>query len=128
MDKARILLIDDEEDFLLLMKKNLESQGYEIITATDGDLGIEKARAFKPDLVICDWSMPKKNGFEVLKEFRKDKSLRAPFIMLTAMDDFDKVRKAYDSEADFYAPKTLELDKLYRRITTILNLSKNRVW
>ena len=121
-------MIDDEEDFLLLMKKNLELQGYEVIIATDGDLGIEKAMAFKPDLVICDWSMPKKNGFEVLKEFRKDKSLRAPFIMLTAMDDFDKVREAYDGEADFYAPKTLELDKLSKRIKTILNLSKNRVW
>ncbi|MCQ9207485.1 MAG: response regulator [Omnitrophica bacterium] len=128
MGKARILLIDDEEDFLLLMKKNLELQGYEIITATDGDLGLEKARSLKPDLVICDWSMPKKNGCEVLKEFRKDKSLRIPFIILTAVDDFDKVREAYDSEVDFYAPKTIELQKLYKRITTILNLSKNRIW
>ena len=128
MDKVKILIIDDEEDFLMLLKKKLESVGYEVITAGDGEEGIEKAETEKPNMVICDWAMPKKNGFEVLKELRERGSLHAPFVMLTALDDFDKVKKAYDSEADFYVPKTITLDALVKRIRTLLNISQNRIW
>lgn len=128
MSKIRILLIDDEEDFLIILKKKLESEGYEVLTATNGKEGIEKTEAGKPDMVICDWMMPEKNGFEVLKELKERGSLRVPFVMLTAMDDFDKVKKAYASDADFYVPKSIDLDKLVDKIRTLLNLSKDRIW
>jgi len=128
MAKTKILLIDDEEDFLFLLKRTLESAGYEVVTASGGAEGVEKAESAKPDMVICDWSMPEKNGFDVLGELKAKKTFHAPFVMLTAMDDFDKLKKAYGKEADFYIKKTLSLDKLLQKIQTLLNISQNRIW
>ena len=128
MAKIKILLIDDEEDLVLLMTKKLESEGYDVMSASNGEEGITKAKADKPDLVICDLKMPVKDGFEVLKELRQKKNINAPFIMLTGMDDFDKVKKAYENEADFYVPKAIDPDKLIAKIRTLLNISKNRIW
>jgi CheY-like chemotaxis protein len=62
MSKSKILLIDDEEDFVLLMTKKLESEGYEVISASNGEEGIARAKADKPDLVICDLKMPVSAG------------------------------------------------------------------
>ena len=63
MAKIKILLIDDEEDFVLLMTKKLESEGYDVISAYNGEEGIARAKADKPNLVICDLKMPAKDGF-----------------------------------------------------------------
>ena len=69
--KARkILIADDEPDILEILKFNLDNEGYEVITAKDGDEAIEKARRTKPDLVILDVMMPKKNGVEVCQVLR----------------------------------------------------------
>jgi len=125
MNKTKILVIDDEEDFLDLMRNGLEPQGYEVITATDGTNGLAKAKVSKPDLVICDIKMPKKDGFQVLKEMRQDAELRRiPFIMLTVVDEFKKVEEAYDEEADFYVTKPVKFDVLLKNISLLLNLQK----
>jgi two-component system alkaline phosphatase synthesis response regulator PhoP len=127
MGKTKILVIDDEKDFLDLMKKALEPAGYEVIIANDGDEGVTKAKACKPDLVICDIKMPKKDGFQVLKEMRQnDEFRRTPFIMLTVVDDFKKVEEAYDDEADFYVTKPVKFDKLLKNIPLLLNLQKSK--
>ena len=65
MSKTKILLIDDEVDFLCIVKEKLELEGYEVITAKDGEEGLNKAQSLRPDLIICDIMMPKKNGFPV---------------------------------------------------------------
>lgn len=127
MKKPTVLLIDDEQDFLLLMTKKITSEGYRVIGAVDGEDGIAKARAHKPDLVMCDLKMPKKDGFAVLKELRQKRNFRGPFIILTNLDDFDKVKKAYECKADFYVSKTVSPDKLMRKVRMLLNISKNRI-
>jgi sigma-B regulation protein RsbU (phosphoserine phosphatase) len=124
----KILLIDDEEDFTLLMRKKLESEGYEVIVASEGEEGVRKAGEAKPDLIICDLRMPKKSGFEVLKEIKSNTEIHAPFIMLTGLDDFEQAKEAYAKEADFYVSKTVDPDKLLSKIRTILNISKDRIW
>lgn len=126
MGKPVILVIDDEKEFLDLMKKGLEPAGYEVITADNGSEGLTKARDYKPDLVICDIKMPKKDGLQVLKELRQDEGLRyTSFIMLTVIDDFKKVREVYDEEANYYITKPVELDKLLKNIPTLLRLRES---
>ena len=66
MDKTKILIIDDEKDLLDLLKEKLELEGYEVVTASDGEEGLISAQVCEPDLIICDIKMPKKDGFEVL--------------------------------------------------------------
>jgi two-component system alkaline phosphatase synthesis response regulator PhoP len=83
--KAKILLIDDDADFVETTKLVLESKAYEIITASDGTQGIIKARKEKPDLIILDIIMPVKNGFNAAEELKKDPELqKIPVIMLTS--------------------------------------------
>lgn len=127
MDKAKILIIDDEKDFLEMLRESLELNEYLVETALNGKEGIKKAKEFKPNLVISDVRMPKKDGFEVLKTLKEDSEFRAPVIMLTAVDDFEKIKEAYDDEADFYATKPVHLESLLNNIRVLLNISKDKI-
>ena len=126
MDKTKILVIDDEKELLDLLKEKLELEGYEVVTAGNGEEGLISAQVCEPDLIICDIKMPKKDGFEVLKELKQRANFRAPFIMLTVVDDYDKIKKAYEEEADFYITKPVELYKLSKNIKILLNLAQSK--
>jgi two-component system alkaline phosphatase synthesis response regulator PhoP len=85
---ARILLIDDDVDFVKATTKVLESKPYEVIVAFDGKEGLEKARSEKPDLVLLDILMPKVDGFAVADQLKKDESLsKIPVVALTSFSD-----------------------------------------
>ncbi len=85
---TRILLIDDDVDFVKATTKVLESKPYEVIVAFDGKEGLEKARSEKPDLVLLDILMPKVDGFAVADQFKKDESLsKIPVVALTSFSD-----------------------------------------
>jgi len=85
---TRILLIDDDVDFVRATTKVLESKPYEVIVAFDGKEGLEKARSEKPDLVLLDILMPKADGFAVADQFKKDESLsKIPVVALTSFSD-----------------------------------------
>ena len=122
----KILLIEDEKQFSGLIKMRLEASSYEVFTAEDGEKGLAKARDIKPDIVICDLLMPKKGGFEVLNALRHDLRSSVPFIMLTCVGDLEKVKKAYDNEADFYLTKPVDTEVLLRNIRILLSLSESR--
>jgi two-component system alkaline phosphatase synthesis response regulator PhoP len=72
----KILLIDDELDILEILSYNLEKEGYDIYTATNGNEGIEKAKEIVPDLILLDVMMPEKDGIETCQELRKVKELQ----------------------------------------------------
>ncbi len=72
----KILLIDDELDILEILSYNLEKEGYDIYTATNGNEGIEKAKEIIPDLILLDVMMPEKDGIETCQELRKVKELQ----------------------------------------------------
>jgi len=127
MEKLRILVIDDEKDFLELIKEQLELANYEVLTADNGEDGFTKAISEKPDLVICDINMPKKNGYEVLKELKRRPDFRSPFIMLTILEDFDKIKEAYEDQADFYVTKPVKIENLLKNIRILLTISKNKI-
>lgn len=126
MAKEKILVIDDEKDFLDVMEKRLNVEGYHVLTALNGIEGLKMAKEKRPDLIICDIKMPIKDGFEVLREIRKNISAKLPIIIASAMDDHDKISRAYDGEANFYASKPIEMATLTRNIRTLLNLYKSR--
>jgi len=102
--RARILLVDDDIDFVAATKTVLESRPYDVIVAHEGDEGLRKAREEKPDLVLLDIIMPVKNGFSAAEQFKKDPKLaKIPVIMLTSYSQ----RKA---DSGIPASKGLELE------------------
>jgi len=86
--KAKILLVDDDPDFVAATRVVLESKPYNVIVAYDGDEGLKKARDERPDLIILDVIMPMKDGFMVCQQLKKDPQLSSiPVLMLTAFSE-----------------------------------------
>jgi DNA-binding response OmpR family regulator len=115
----RILVIEDEPQMLLGLRDNLELEGYEVQTASDGDEGLSKASSFAPDLVILDVMLPKKNGFDVCRELRS-RSSSLPIVMLTARSaETDKVL-GLELGADDYVTKPFSITELLARVRAVL--------
>jgi len=97
MDKRKILVIDDEEDFTKLIKLNLERTGrYEVITENKGLLGLVTAKEFKPDLIFLDIMMPDADGGDVCYELENDKETKdIPIVFLTAVAKKEEVHESW---------------------------------
>ncbi len=114
MDKTKLLIVEDEPTLLDTLKYNLERQGYEVVTASDGVQALSTARAEKPDLVILDIMLPGLDGFEVCRILRQEMSL--PILMLTAKDDeVDKI-VGLEVGADDYLTKPFSMRELLARV------------
>lgn len=127
-EQARILLIDDDPDFVEATKAVLESK-YQVITAYNGDEGLKKVVEERPDLIILDVVMPGKNGFAVCKELKTDPRYhffsKIPVLMLTVYpDDREKaglsLREGMIMEAEDYIQKPVTPDELLRRAEELL--------
>jgi DNA-binding response OmpR family regulator len=120
---AKILIVEDEPDMVLGLKDNFEFEGYEVITAGDGAIGLEKARAAKPDLVILDIMLPVLSGLEVCKTLRGE-GFEKPIVMLTARgQEIDKV-VGLELGADDYVTKPFSIRELLARVRAILRRSE----
>ena len=116
-DKFSILVVDDEERIRNFLNIKLKLMGYGVTLARNGVEALEQVREQEPDLIILDVIMPKKDGFETLKELRSFSSV--PVIMLTAQgNDFDKI-KGLGLRADDYMTKPFNPDELVARIEAI---------
>ena len=114
----RILVIEDEPQMLLGLRDNLELEGYQVETASDGDEGLQKAASFQPDLVILDVMLPRKNGFDVCRELRATSA--TPVVMLTARSqETDKVL-GLELGADDYVTKPFSITELLARVRAVL--------
>lgn len=110
----KVLVVDDERAIADIIKFNLEKEGYQVETAYDGEEGLEKIKSFQPNLVVLDIMMPKKDGFQVLKEIRA--KLQTPVIMLTAKEEeVDKVL-GLELGADDYVVKPFSMRELVARV------------
>jgi DNA-binding response OmpR family regulator len=113
--KKKILIIEDEEDLVKGLKLNLEDEGYQVIWASDGEMGLEHVYTAKPALIILDLMLPKKDGLEVCRELR-EKKIGTPIIMLTAKgEEIDKV-VGLEIGADDYITKPFSIRELLARI------------
>ena len=116
---AKILVVEDEPDMVLGLKDNFEFEGYEVLTASDGITGLERARAAKPDLVILDIMLPKLSGLEVCKTLRGE-GFDKPIVMLTARgQEIDKV-VGLELGADDYVTKPFSIRELMARVKAVL--------
>lgn len=119
---AKILLIDDEPDILEFLRYNLEQEGYQVITGTDGQQALDKVSE-NPDLIILDIMMPKLDGFEVMQRIRADKRYKdIPVIFLTAKAGEVHEIKGLELGASDYLQKPISPKKLLARVKA--NLKK----
>lgn len=116
----RILLVDDEQDILDLLKYNLEAEGYEIIMAVNGLQALELAQN-SPDLIILDVMLPGKDGWEVIRQLRQAENTKSiPVIFLTAKGgEIDEV-VGLELGADDYIIKPISIRKLLARVKNVL--------
>jgi two-component system alkaline phosphatase synthesis response regulator PhoP len=116
----KILVVDDEADIVRLLKYNLEKEGYDVISASDGKAAIEKARV-RPDLIVLDVMMPKMDGWDVIRELKKKKETAdIPVLFLTAKEsEIDEVL-GLELGADDYIIKPISPRKLVARIKATL--------
>ncbi len=108
-----ILVIEDEAPIRDNLRRFLVLEGYMVATEANGALGLKRALAELPDLILCDVMMPEMNGFEVLAHLRQSGSLaRVPFIFLTASADRDSIAKGIALGAADYVTKPFDLTQL----------------
>ncbi|MGD0590493.1 MAG: response regulator transcription factor [Bacteroidota bacterium] len=115
----RILVIEDEQKVARFLKKGLEAEGYEVETAADGKIGEKCARTEVYDLILLDVLLPKKNGFEILRDLRKDE-IRTPILMLTARSATEDIVGGLDQGADDYLTKPFAFNVLLARIRSLM--------
>lgn len=121
----KILIIDDEKDIVDMMAEFLSARGYAIAKAYDGEEGIKQFDSEKPDIVMCDIKMPKKDGFEFLKELRASKRW-VPVIIISALTEPANIMKGYDFEADYYITKPVNLEDALKAVQIMLSLAPLR--
>jgi CheY-like chemotaxis protein len=124
--KAKILLVDDDIDFVEATKIVLESKPYEVIVAYEGDEGLRKAREENPDLVLLDIIMPVKDGFTAAEQFKKDPQLsKIPVVMLTSYssrrgETSIPVSRGLELEAEDYVEKPVSPEELLKKVEQYL--------
>jgi two-component system alkaline phosphatase synthesis response regulator PhoP len=120
---SKILVVDDEESILTLLKFNLEKSGFQVITSLDGREALRIIELEKPDLVVLDLMLPGLDGMEILKTLRQEKN-NTPVLMLTAKnDELDKIL-GLELGADDYLTKPFSPREVIARVKAILRRSK----
>jgi CheY-like chemotaxis protein/anti-sigma regulatory factor (Ser/Thr protein kinase) len=113
----KILVIDDAEFILESTSTLLKFEGYDVVTACDGEEGVKKAVAERPDLILCDISMPKLDGYGALEQIRKNPNTSTtPFIFLTAFTEKSNMRAGMEKGADDFLVKPYTRDELIHAI------------
>jgi two-component system alkaline phosphatase synthesis response regulator PhoP len=121
MAGEKILIADDEPDILTILKCNLESEGYKVVTSNDGNEALNKVKSEKPDLVLLDVMMPKINGWEVCKKIKSDAQTSCiPVIILTAKAQSVDELMSFECGADEYIPKPFDFPNILENIKKLL--------
>ena len=128
-EKRRILVVDDEPDFALLVQGNLQKEGFDVDVAYNGVEGLEKIKQNPPDAIVLDVMMPEKDGYEVCAELKKDSRYAdIAILMLTAVaDHVTSTRYSHfdgmSMEADDYLPKPASAEEITDSIKSLLKIS-----
>src|SRR5699024_11945030 len=123
MVTAKILIIEDEYAISQVLKAYLQNVHYQVEQAFDGEEGLKKFNEVSPDLVLLDVMLPKKDGWEVLNEIRKNNY--CPVIMLTALGDINYRLQGLNRGADDYIAKPFVADEIVARVKAVLRRSQN---
>ena len=118
MSQASVLVVEDEDNLLEALRYNLSREGYDVLTATDGEYGLARARSRGPDLIILDIMLPSLNGLEVCRIIRRESDV--PVLMLTAKgEEADRV-VGLELGADDYVVKPFSMRELLARVRALL--------
>ena len=119
--KLKMLIVEDEEALLELIKFNFTKEGYKIDTATDGETALEKILYRSPDIIILDWMLPELSGIELCRRIRKHKEHKnIPIIMLTAKGEEEDKLRGLETGADDYITKPFSINELVARVKAVL--------
>src|SRR5512139_3178048 len=121
MSKGRVLVVDDEIYIVHILDFSLGMEGYEVITALDGEAALEKVNSERPDLIVLDIMMPKLDGYEVCKAIKGNaETAHIPVILLSAKGRNVDQKMGFDVGADDYITKPFSPRKLVERINQLL--------
>ncbi len=121
---ATVLIVEDDAAMMRGLKDNFEFEGYKVVTATDGDAGLQAALRNLPDLIILDLMLPKVNGYEVCRFLREEK-LEMPILMLTAKGNESDIVLGLKLGADDYVTKPFSIKELLARAEALLRRRKH---
>lgn len=122
---SRVLVVDDEEDFRIIIRDVLSSAGMEVATACDGQEGLEAVKAAAPDVVLVDWMMPRMDGEQFCRALRQQESLRRiPVIMLTVRRTADEELEALHFGVDDFIIKPFKAEDLLARVRAVLRRAR----
>lgn len=123
--QARILIVDDEPDLVSTVEYRLKFANYNVITASNGQEGLDRARSEKPDLILLDTNMPVMNGHETLANLRADPDIKdIPVIMLTARCEAQDIAAASAHGVSDYVTKPFDFADLMTKIQAVLKSSQ----
>src|SRR5512140_2157776 len=123
MYSERILIVEDERPMRMALEDVLTGEGYRVLSAGDGQSGLERAYAEKPDLILLDIMMPRLDGFAVCRELRKA-GMQVPVLMLTAKGMVEDRVQGLDVGADDYLVKPFSTDELLARVRALLRRAR----
>ena len=120
----KILIADDEDVVLEIMARKIASQGYEVVTAKDGQEAWNKIVSDVPDIIILDLSMPKMNGWTLLRRLRQNPPTKRwqPVVIVSAQNELENFKKGMDLEADHYLTKPCPIENILKAIRLMLSL------
>src|SRR5215204_3034340 len=122
---SRILIVDDHEDNIELLRARLEARGYRIDAAMDGEQALARVAAAPPDLILLDVMMPRIDGFEVVRRLKANKDLPfIPIILQTALDSTEHKVEGLDAGADDYITKPINFAELEARVKSMLRIKR----
>jgi DNA-binding response OmpR family regulator len=121
MGRGKVLVVDDEEYIQHILNFSFGAEGYDVLTASDGEEGITKARNEKPDVIVMDIMMPKMDGYEACKRIKSDPETKdIPVILLTAKGREADRKLGADAGADDYVVKPFSPGRLIERVEGML--------
>jgi DNA-binding response OmpR family regulator len=115
---AKVLVVDDEPDILLMLRMSFEDEGHEVVMAADGRMGLERLAEYQPDVIVLDMMMPVVDGWGVL-EAMSIQGNRTPVIVVSAKSDPRDCARAIELGAVEYVMKPFDLDRLLELVTAV---------
>ena len=126
MDNKKILLVDDDRDFLWLLSKNIESWGYEVISVSSGKEALDTVRKVKVGVIVLDYLMPVMDGLATLKELRKINK-KIPVIMFTSYPDKHSMETTKKLGIHAYVPKACAVADAKSSLKTAIELAQKKI-
>ena len=126
--RNKILIAEDHDDIRTIIRDRLMAEGYEVVTAVDGEDALDKIRQEDPDVILLDLMMPKVDGYQVLEEIRAHpvSGKWQPVIIISAKQEFQDIKKGFALKADHYITKPWRMEDILEGIRKLLILKEYR--